>query len=47
MLTAAMFTDFFSTLTEDLVTILPTAIIIMGGLWGLRVAMKYLKVFGR
>jgi hypothetical protein len=43
MLTSGMFTDFTTTLTEDLITILPIALGVMATLWGVRLALKYFK----
>ena len=47
MLSAGDFTTFFADLTEDLVVILPVAISVMAGLWGLRIAFKYFKGIAR
>lgn len=47
MLTAEMFTDFASSLTEDLVVVIPIALGIMGSLWGIRLAISYFKGIAR
>lgn len=47
MLTSAMFTDFTTTLTADLITILPIALGVMATLWGVRLALKYFKGIAR
>jgi len=47
MLTSAMFTDFASNLTSDVVVIIPVALGVMATLWGLRLAIKYFKGIAR
>jgi len=47
MLTAGMFTNFASTLTSDLQTILPIALGVMASLWGVRLAISYFKGIAR
>jgi len=47
MLTAAMFTDFASTLTSDLTVVLPIALGIFATLYGVRIAIKYFKGIAR
>lgn len=47
MLTSAMFTNFASSLTADLTTILPVALTVMASLWGVRLAISYFKGIAR
>lgn len=42
-----MFTDFATTLTGDLTTILPIALGVMASLWGVRLAISYFKGIAR
>ena len=39
--------SFFDNLTGDLLVIIPIAIAVMAGLWGLRIAFKYFKGIAR
>lgn len=43
MLTADMFTNFATTLTQDLVVVIPVALGIFATLYGVRLAIKYFK----
>jgi hypothetical protein len=52
MLEATMFNplvgdSFVTTLTSDLIIIIPIALVVMATLWGVRLALKYFKGIAR
>jgi hypothetical protein len=47
MLTSGMFTTFASDLTADLEVIVPIGLGVLASLWGLRLAISYLKGMAR